>query len=56
MLFLFIKDYHSIQSERDIYAPSAYLSEEINDWLEKTWKKYKVNIWAFASNYIERFF
>lgn len=31
------------------------MTEEINEWLEKTWEKYKVNIWAFASNYVERF-
>ncbi|USK60383.1 hypothetical protein [Peribacillus asahii] len=55
MLFLFIKDYHSIQSQKDINTPSVYLTEDINEWLEKTWNKYKVNIWAFASDYIERF-
>lgn len=55
MLFLFIKDYHSILSQKSINAPSAYLAEEINEWLEKTLEKYKVNIWAFASDYIERF-
>lgn len=55
MLFLFIKDYHSIESQKGINAPSTFLTEDINDWLEKTWNKYKVNIWAFASNYMERF-
>jgi hypothetical protein len=55
MLFLFIKDYHRIQSQKAINAPTEYLTEEINEWLEKTWEKYKVNIWAFASNYVERF-
>lgn len=55
MLFLFIKDYHRIESQRDIYKPSVFLTEDINEWLEKTWNKHRVNIWAFASNYIERF-
>jgi len=55
MLFLFIKDYHSIQSQKDINAPSVFLNEDINEWLEKTWNKYKVNVWAFASDYMERF-
>lgn len=55
MLFLFIKDYHSIESQKGIHTPPVYLTEEINDWLEKTWSKYKVNIWAFASSYIEQF-
>nr|WP_259549434.1 hypothetical protein [Heyndrickxia oleronia] len=56
MLFLFIKDYHRIQSEREINTPSVLLTEEINEWLEKTWNKYKVNIWAFATDYLSRFF
>lgn len=55
MLFLFIKDYHTIQSEKEINALPVLLTEDINEWLEKTWNKYKVNIWAFASDYIDRF-
>lgn len=53
MLFLFIKDYHRIQSEKE--APSAFITEDINEWLEKTWSKYKVNVWAFVSDYLMRF-
>lgn len=56
MLFLFIKDYHRIESEREINTHSVFLAEEINEWLENTWNKYKVNIWAFASDYLSRFF
>lgn len=56
MLFLFIKDYHRIESEKEINTPSVFLTEEINEWLEKTWNKYKVNIWAFATDYLSRFF
>lgn len=55
MLFLFIKDYHRVQSEKVLNTPSALLAEDINDWLEKTWTKCRVNIWAFASEYLERF-
>lgn len=55
MLFQFIKDYHRIQSEREINSPSEFLTEDINEWLEKTWNKFKVNIWAFASDYLVRF-
>jgi hypothetical protein len=55
MLFLFIKDYHRIESQRDINKPSVFLTENFNEWLEKTWNKYRVKNWAFASNYIERF-
>lgn len=55
MLFLFIKNYHRIESQREINQPSVHLGEDINEWLEKTWVKYRVNIWTFASNYIHRF-
>lgn len=56
MLFRFIRDYHRIQSEKEINKPSVFISDDINDWLENTWNKYKVNIWAFATDYASRFF
>ena len=56
MLFLFIKDYHRIESEKELNTPSVFLTEDINEWLEKTWNKYKVNIWAFASGYLSHFY
>jgi hypothetical protein len=56
MLFLFIKDYHRIESEKNMPSPSIYLSYGINEWLEKTWQKYKVNIWAFVESYLNRFY
>lgn len=56
MLFIFIKEYHSIQSQKCIYNPSVNLTEDINEWIEHTWKKYKVNIWAFVANYVNYFY
>jgi hypothetical protein len=56
MLFKFIKDYHNIQSQKCIYNPSVFLTEDINGWIDKTWKKYKVNIWAFVDEYLNHFF
>lgn len=55
MLFMFIKDYHRIESQKDINTPSVFMNEDINEWLNKTWDKYRVNIWAFAKTYIDRF-
>lgn len=55
MLFLFIKDYHRIKSQPVEY-PSAFITEEINEWVEKTWAKYKVNLHEFASNWVSCFF
>lgn len=55
MLFNLIKDYHRIESEKELNNPSIFLTVDINEWLESTWSKHKVNIWAFASNYLLRF-
>lgn len=55
MLFRFIKDYHRIQSQREMEKSSVFLSEEITEWIDKTWNKYNVSIWAFVSEYLLRF-
>lgn len=56
MIFLFIKEYHAIQSVNSYNKPRAFLTEEFNHYFEKTWNKYKVNIWLFAENYLHCFF
>ncbi|MDD9149275.1 hypothetical protein OYT88_11990 [Sporolactobacillus sp. CQH2019] len=55
MLFRFIKNYHFIQSQSGINRYDLHLSENIDKWLDQTWKKYKVNIWAFVDDYLYRF-
>lgn len=55
-LFNFIKDHHRIQSEKDDISRYPYISQEISDWVDKTWKSYNVNLWAFASDYASRFY
>ncbi|MGX9933489.1 hypothetical protein ACW0KB_20025 [Virgibacillus salarius] len=56
MLFRFIKDYHCIQNYKDVEHSPIFLTEEIDKWVNNTWDKYKVNIWAFVSDYTNRFF
>lgn len=56
MLFLFIKDYHRVQSQKHFDVGVPTISEEISDWLEKTWTKNHVNLAAFAYNWINRFY
>lgn len=57
MMFLFIKNYHKVKSDRCIpFNSIPFFSEEINKWIEKTQSKYNVNIPAFASDYINRFY
>lgn len=56
MLFLFIKDYHRVQSQKHFEFGVPTITEEIGDWLEKTWTKHQVNLSLFAYNWINRFF
>lgn len=56
MLFHFIKDHHQIQSNPISDFNNGYISEEIGEWLNKSWNKYQVNLLAFASDYISRFY
>ncbi|MEN2468109.1 hypothetical protein [Ornithinibacillus sp. JPR2-1] len=56
MLYRFIKDYHQIASLPDTDINSVYIAEEINEWVEKTWLNYQVNLFEFASNWVSRFF
>lgn len=56
MLFLFIKEYHRVESEQKFNFGIPSISEEITDWIEKTWAKHQVNLLAFAYDWINSFF
>lgn len=56
MLFRYIKEYHAIQSRNQSNQPNFFLTEEINEWVQNTYVKYEVNIWAFADDYLNRFY
>ncbi|MBY6272611.1 MAG: hypothetical protein CW346_10425 [Bacillaceae bacterium] len=55
MLFLFIKDYHRMQSQPTKEFNTIFISEKINEWIEETWTKYQVNVLAFAFDWVHRF-
>lgn len=55
MLFLFIKDYHRVQSQQRFDFGTPIISDEINDWIEKTWAKHQVNLLAFFYDWINIF-
>lgn len=55
MLFLFIKNHHQIQSQSFMEHNKIFITEEINEWIEKTWLKHRVNVVAFAFDWINRF-
>lgn len=55
-LFLFIKDYHRVESEQRFNFGIPSITEEITDWIDKTWAKYQVNLLAFAYSWINSFY
>lgn len=56
MLFLFIKDYHRVESEQRFGFGIPSISEEITYWVDKTWAKHQVNLLAFAYDWINNFY
>ncbi|AWC34073.1 hypothetical protein ACRS6Y_07255 [Bacillus cytotoxicus] len=56
MLFLFIKNHHQIQSQSFMEHNKIFITEEINEWIEKTWTKHQVNVVAFAFDWVHRFY
>lgn len=48
MLFLFVKEYHRGRSYPNWDTDIVFITEEINDWIQGTWTKYQVNVFAFA--------
>jgi hypothetical protein len=55
MLFLFIKDYHRVMSQRGMHSESVFISAEINEWVQKTWTKYQVNLHEFSYQWVNYF-
>ncbi|HDX9579911.1 TPA: hypothetical protein ROX88_003520 [Bacillus pseudomycoides] len=56
MLFLFIKNHHQIQSRNAMEHNKIFITEEINEWIEKTWSKHQVNVVAFVFDWVHRFY
>ena len=56
MLFQFLKEYHRVESQKRFDYNFTIISEEINEWIEKTFVKHQVNLQAFAFNWINIFF
>ncbi len=55
MLFLFIKDYHRVMSQKGIGNDYVFISDEINEWITGTWEKYQVNLQEFAFQWVNYF-
>lgn len=54
-LFKYIKEFHLINSSELKEWQNPAISEDIDKWIENTWVKYHVSIWAFVDHYITRF-
>ena len=55
MLYKFLKEYHRVESNLDLRNEPA-INEEIDEWVEKTKDKYGVNLYRFASNWVNYFY
>ncbi|NJD02046.1 MAG: hypothetical protein FIA99_05500 [Ruminiclostridium sp.] len=56
MLFLFLKEYHRVESQQVFSWRIPTINDKITDWVDQTWSKYRVNILAFAYHWANGFF
>lgn len=56
LLFLLIKEYHHVTGEKYMQGEQPKISENIDRWVENTWKRYHVNLYLFAEQYANDFF
>ena len=56
LLFLFVKEYQRVESNKHNIEEVANISENIGSWLETTQRKYNVNLYAFAYYWAHWFF
>ncbi|HEX2950933.1 MAG TPA: hypothetical protein VHV83_15425, partial [Armatimonadota bacterium] len=54
-LFIFIKEYHQVQSSHNKESDSEFISYEINEWIEETWTQYHVHLAGFCREWVSRF-
>lgn len=52
MLFELIKEYHHVVSQRPYFEKFPSISEDFDSWVDNTWARYKVNVVAFAHDWI----
>lgn len=55
MLYRFLKEYHRVESNQFLWN-KPIINEEIDEWVERTKNKYGVNLYRFASNWVNYFF
>lgn len=55
MLYKFLKEYHRVESNQSLWN-IPIINEEIDEWVETTKNKYGVNLYRFASDWVNYFF
>jgi hypothetical protein len=56
MVYLFIKDEHKVRSLVYPYNQDYFISEELNEWIDDTYKKHGVNIYNFCYEWVNNFY
>lgn len=51
MIYEFIKDVHRIDSSRTVWDQKAHITEAVDAWIDDTYKKHGVNIYAFCEKW-----
>lgn len=55
MLYLFIKEYHRVESTKLSIDTALEIDDNLREWIEETYKKYNVNLLMFADEWIDYF-
>lgn len=53
MLFQYIREHHRIKSEEDMGRQTFNFTDSINNWIEETWAKQRVNLLLFVHDWID---
>lgn len=56
MLFQFIKEHHRAASCSHCIMGSVLIPEELNEWIEQTWRKHQVSVVQFSFDWAEYFY
>ncbi len=56
MIYLFIKDAHRVESQFTPYEKEIYISDNINEWIDATYRKVGVNIYNFCYEWVHSFY
>lgn len=55
MLFVYIREHHQIMSHEDMAREKVSFYDAIDEWIEETWTKHRVNLLLFAYEWIYKF-